>query len=297
MNFKTIIGNQKNKELLKKVIQSNQISHSYMFVGIEGIGKLLFAKAFSHMLLCMEESNSKPCDKCKSCVEFLSNNHPDYYELNTDENTIKIEQIRMLQSKILEKPIVANRKVYIINDADKMTKEAQNCLLKTLEEPPEYVCIILIVSNENMILNTIKSRCTKIQFQPVEEAQLKRFLEENYEINSISSAYLKSSQGSIAKALRMNENVELYKEIDKVFYHLEEFSLIDVLGKFDVLYKNKEVIYELLDYINTILFEKSKQSIKYIGYIQKIEELKKNLKANANYDMSIDSLLFHIFKQ
>lgn len=296
MSFKGIIGNKNNKELLTKIVEKNQSSHSYMFIGIEGIGKFLFAKEFAHMLLCMGDNINKPCDKCKSCVEFLSQNHPDYYELNLNENTIKIEQIRMLQSKILEKPIVSKRKVYIINDADKMTKEAQNCLLKTLEEPPEYVCIILIVSNESMILNTIKSRCTKMQFKPIDESELKEFLNQHYQINSISSAYLKSSQGSIAKALKMNENAELYEEIDKVFYNMEKINLIDILGKFDALYKNKEQIYDLLDYINTILFEKSKQDMIYISYIQKIEQVKKNLKANANYDMSIDSLLFDMFK-
>ena len=295
MSFKDIIGNQKNKELLTKIVKTKQISHSYMFVGIEGIGKFLFAKEFSKMLLCLEESGSS-CDHCKSCVEFESQNHPDFYELDTSENTIKIEQIRMLQLKILEKPIVAKRKVYIINDAEKMTKEAQNCLLKTLEEPPEYVIIILIVSNENTMLNTIRSRCTKILFHPIEELELKKFLEKNNQIESRSSAYLKSSQGSIAKALKMNDNLSLYEEIDKVFYHLEKINLMDVLGKLDALYKNKENIYELLDYINTILFEKSKQNIEYIKYIQKVEEVKKNLKANANYDMSIDSLLFYIFQ-
>ena len=146
------------------------------------------------------------------------------------------------------------------------------------------------------MLNTIRSRCTKILFHPIEELELKKFLEKNNQIESISSAYLKSSQGSIAKALKMNDNLSLYEEIDKVFYHLEKINLMDVLGKLDALYKNKENIYELLDYINTILFEKSKQNIEYIKYIQKVEEVKKNLKANANYDMSIDSLLFYIFQ-
>lgn len=263
MSLNEIIGNEKIKEQLIKTIQLGQTSHSYMFIGTEGVGKSLFAKELAHRLLCMGEGK-KPCQTCKSCKEFISQNHPDFYELATTENSIKIEQIRMLQSKILEKPITAQKKIYVIDDADKMTKEAQNCLLKTLEEPPEYVCIILIVSNENAMLNTIKSRCTKINFQPIEEDKLKQFLKEKYGIEANTPTYVKAWEGSIKKALKMNEHKELYEELDNIFYHVEEKSLIDVLGKIEALYKNKELIYELLEYINTIFLEQAKENMKYI---------------------------------
>ena len=165
--FEKIIGNDKIKEILKKSIETKRTSHSYMFIGIDGIGKQLFAKEFAKEILCLEETKSEKhtyCNKCKSCIEFDTNNNPDYkiIDIEQDEKSIKINQIREMQIKISEKPIISHNKVYIINNADTMTIEAQNCLLKTLEEPPEYVTIILIGSDENSFLTTIKSRCTKI---------------------------------------------------------------------------------------------------------------------------------------
>ena len=107
------------------------------------------------------------CNHCKSCVEFDGGNNPDFVYIEPDGKVIKIEQIRELQTKVIEKPVNSNKKVYVINDADLMTKEAQNCLLKTLEEPPEYIVIILIVNNESKVLTTIKSRCMKIYFEKI----------------------------------------------------------------------------------------------------------------------------------
>ena len=138
--FEELIGNQKVKETLIKSIISNRISHSYMFLGIEGIGKALFAKEFAKAILCLKEGEY--CDNCKSCIEFSTDNNPDYVYIEPEETKIKIDQIRNMQLKVAEKPIISNKKVYIINDAETMTPEAQNCLLKTLEEPPEYVTII-----------------------------------------------------------------------------------------------------------------------------------------------------------
>mgnify|MGYP003312348237 CR=1 FL=1 len=148
MSFNELIGNEKIKENLNKVLQSNKIAHSYMFIGTKGIGKKLFAKEFAKGILCIN-NKFKTCDQCKSCIEFVNHNNPDYYEigLEDDENSIKIDTIRQMQKRIQELPIVSDRKVYIIDDSEYMTKDAQNCLLKTLEEPPKFVTIILIVSN------------------------------------------------------------------------------------------------------------------------------------------------------
>lgn len=171
MSFENIIGNEKVKELLNKTISSNNILHSYLFFGIEGIGKSLFAKEFAKMILCQEEKRA--CNNCKSCIEFENGNNPDFAIIEAEEKNIKIEQIRYIEQKISEKPITSNRKVYIINNSDTMTKEAQNCLLKTLEEPPEYATIILISSNENKLLNTIRSRCIKINFNKLNEEAIR----------------------------------------------------------------------------------------------------------------------------
>ena len=192
MIFENIIGNEKNKELLKKVIDTNNIAHSYMFVGKDSIGKLLFAKEFAKAILCTEEG--KPCNKCKSCIEFNTNNNPDFNILEPEGNSIKIDQIRELTKKVYEKPVVSNRKVYIINDSNYMTKEAQNSLLKTLEEPPEYITIILITSNENLFLPTIKSRCTKVLFNRLTNEELADILQKQYQYSNVPEITFKIAE-------------------------------------------------------------------------------------------------------
>ena len=163
--FDGIIGNNSIKQELEQIIKLNKLSHSYLFVGTEGIGKKQIAKEFAKMILCLGEE--KYCNSCKSCLEFDTNNNPDFTLIEPDGASIKIEQIRQMQRKIIEAPIISNKKVYIIDNADLMTKEAQNCLLKTLEEPPEFVTIILIGSKESEFLSTIKSRCMIIKFQNI----------------------------------------------------------------------------------------------------------------------------------
>ena len=152
------------------------------------------------MLLCMSEQRA--CNNCSSCIKFNSNNHPDFVIINSDDGkSIKINQIRIMQEQIAEKPIISNRKVYIINDSDLMTVEAQNCLLKTLEEPPEYAVIILVLSNENKLLNTIKSRCTKIVFHKLNNEQLLQYAKQNN--ISVNNDLLDTCDGSISNLLQL----------------------------------------------------------------------------------------------
>lgn len=174
--FEKILGNEHIKEQLRKSIKNNQVSHSYLFIGIDGIGKKLLATEFAKAMQCLNED--KYCNICKSCIEFDSNNNPDFLYIEPDGNSIKIEQIRDMQKRIQEKPIISDKKVYIIDNADKMTVEAQNSLLKTLEEPPEYATIILIGSNENAFLTTIKSRCMILHFNPIEDEKMLQYLQE-----------------------------------------------------------------------------------------------------------------------
>src|SRR5699024_1179149 len=121
------------------------------FSGISGIGKFMFAKEFAKAILCTA-NEEKPCNNCKSCESFDNLNNPDVIIIDEKENSIKTEQIKELTNNVLEKPIQSNRKIYIINNSENMTKEAQNSLLKTLEEPPQYITIILITNNENLLL-------------------------------------------------------------------------------------------------------------------------------------------------
>ena len=291
--FEKIIGNNNIKNELIHTVELNKISHSYLFLGTAGIGKKEIAKEFAKMILCLNEK--KYCNHCKSCIEFDSNNNPDFQMVEPDGNSIKIEQIRQMQRKIIEAPIISQNKVYIINDADLMTIEAQNCLLKTIEEPPEFVTIILITANESKILNTIKSRCLKINFKNIETNKLKDFLEKNYKINSISENEIRLYNGSIGKALKIQEKKEIYTKVESVFENIENYNIITAKNNLEVLYKEKDYINELLDYINVIFINKAKENIKYVDYINIVEQTKRKINSNCNYDMTIDSLLFSIF--
>lgn len=257
-------------------------------------GKNLFAKEFAKMILC--EKNDKACNKCKSCIEIDASNNPDLIEIEPENGTIKIEKIRNMQEKVLEKPIISNKKVYIIKDADLLTKEAGNCLLKTLEEPPSFITIIMTGSNESMFLNTIKSRCMKITFEKIQDDILKEFLYKKLGIK-LEDELIKACGGSIEKALKVNEKKEEYEQAIKIFTNIENYKLLDVINKIDFIYKNKEDIYEILEYINVILSNKQLENPKYIRYIEAVEQTKKNLKANSNFDMSIDSMLYKIWEE
>ena len=231
--FEHILGNEKIKNILQESIKQEHTSHSYLFIGIEGIGKQMIAKEFAKILLCFEKGNC--INSCKSCVEFISDNHPDFLFIEPEGNAIKIEQIRQLQKRIQEKPIISKKKVYIINDADKMTKEAQNCLLKTLEEPPEFSTIILIGANENAFLSTIKSRCMILHFQKIEDKEIKHYLESNLGQTNITENMLNIFQGSIGKAIQLKDKQELYMQIEEIIENLNTRDLIDVINSSEII--------------------------------------------------------------
>ena len=293
--FEGILGNEKNKKILEKSLELSKSSHSYIFWGTEGIGKKAIAKEFAKKILCI--GNKQNDCSCKSCIEFSSSNNPDFLLIESDDGKIKIEQIREMQRKIAEKPIISDKKVYIINDADKMTTEAQNCLLKTLEEPPEYITIILICSNENNLLSTIKSRCTRMYFEPIEINEVKKYIKGINISKDINENILNLSQGSIGKAIKLVENQSLYENIEKLLEDLTKKDLIDIIKMSEEICKSKEEIESILEYMNVVALELSKKNIKYIRFIETIEETKKRLKANSNYDMCIDNMLFNIWEE
>ena len=293
--FDNIIGNDKIKQELLSSVNSNKYSHSYLFVGTSGIGKKLIAREFAKMILC--EANEKYCNKCKSCLEFDSGNNPDFQEIMPDGSNVKIDQIRQMQAKVFESPIISEKKVYIIDDADLMTKEAQNCLLKTLEEPPEFTTIILVGSNESNFLSTIKSRCITIKFEDITKNDINNFLKESFPQESIPNNIIEAANGSIGKAIDLKDKQELYASIDKIFNNIENLDLIDTLNIADIIYKSQEDKYDILEYINIILYKKAKNDLRYINTINIVEETKKRLKANSNYNMTIDNLIMTIWEE
>lgn len=298
MSFNNIIGNENVKSILTKSLNNKTVLHSYMFIGEQGIGKKQIAMQFAKMILC-ENYNDGECNQCKSCIEFESSNNPDFKFIEPDGKVIKIDQIRELQTKVAEKPVNSGRKVYLINDADLMTKEAQNCLLKTLEEPPEYIVIILIVSNENRVLTTIKSRCMKIHFDKINDQEIKKYLIETCGVNDLNNNILKMCDGSIGKCLVIKDRLEEYKEIENIFSNLNT-SITKFVNSAEILYKNKESINDYLEYINVILYNyciNNPNNIRFINSIKYVEVAKQRLLSNSNYDMCIDYLLFNIWEE
>lgn len=285
MSFQNIVGNDRVKEFLEKSLKENHISHSYLFIGIEGIGKTLFAKELARKILCIDKEET---ENCLSCIKFKSGNHTDFEQIEPEGGTIKIEQIRNMQESISTKPITSKKKVYLIIDSHLMTKEAQNCLLKTLEEPPEYATIILTTSNESKLLTTVKSRCVHIHFENISQENIMKYLKENTSLD-IDEKLVLMSEGSIGKAIMLQEEKELYQDILKLLNDMENNDLIYILNNAEVLYKQKDNIQEILNYINVCLY--NSKEIKKINCIKYIEETKRRLLANSNYDMCIDFLL------
>ena len=278
--FSDIIGNDKLKKELIHSVEINKTSHSYLFIGTEGIGKKLIAEEFAKMLLAVKDTE----------------NSPDISIIEPDGKSIKIEQIREFQKKVSEKPSISNKKVYIINDSDKMTVEAQNCLLKTLEEPPEFVTIILIGSNENSFLSTIKSRCMILHFEKISDEQIQKYLQDNHQTEINSKIMLEACQGSIGKALEIKDKQELYQNTEQVVNSLERKDKIDILNMSDFIYKSKDDKLEILNYMNVLFINLAKINSKYADCIAIVEETKRRLQSNANYDMCIDNLLLSLWE-
>ena len=256
--FEKIIGNNKNKELLENIVKSGNISHSYIFSGSDGSQKYELAREFAKEILGLQNLNS-----------------PDFFQIDSDGSSIKIEQIRDMNKSIIEKPIVSAKKVYIINDANQMTKEAQNSLLKTLEEPPEYAHIILISSNDNMFLTTIKSRCVKINFNNLTE----------HEVKSISPD--------------VSKNLPDYELLANTFNNLENINIIELLNSKENIFKDKDDVYGVLEYLENLflkLLRNNADDSRYIKCIEIIENTKDRLKKNSNFDMTIDRMLIKIWE-
>ena len=288
-----IIGNTEVKEYLEKIVNSNNVLHSYLFLGTEGIGKKEIAKEFAKKILC--STKEEGCT-CKSCLCFDSNNHPDLYVIDYDNQSIKIDEIRTLTEKVIEKPIISEKKVYNINNAETMTKEAQNCLLKTLEEPPEFVVIILISSNDNLILNTIKSRCMTIKFNNIDNELIKKYIDENLEYGELSENLLKYINGSIGKAIKLKDIKDKYTEIENYLKKVTSLDIVDFLYYGKTIY-DKENINDILNYIIVCLYSNSKDNVNYIYAIEHVNKCSLRLKANSNFDLCIDNMLMGIWEE
>ena len=249
--FQQIMGHKEIKEYFLKGIKADKIGHSYLFEGPKGVGKKLFAKEFAKILLC-EEKEGAPCNQCKSCVMVEKGTHPDYLLVEKDTKVTKIDTIREKLVRNMEiKPYQGNYKIIVIEDADTLTVEGQNAMLKTIEEPPHYGITILISTNRAKLLPTILSRCILLRFNALSSNEMNGYLEKKGIISPKKEIYAQFAQGSIGKAKELIEEEGFWEKRERaISFHkrLEEADLIQVYDLVKELSELKEDLPELLDF-------------------------------------------------
>ncbi len=176
MAFEGLIGQNEIKKMLKELCANKKVGHAYLFTGADGIGKKAFAGEFAKMCMCTApQEDGSACGKCRACTLNAAGTNPDYIKVSVtdDKNTITVDQIRDdIREQTLKAPIFSARKVFLIDGAEKMNEKAQNALLKTLEEPPEYIEILLLVSNVSLLVDTIKSRTVRINLKRNSDSEI-----------------------------------------------------------------------------------------------------------------------------
>jgi DNA polymerase-3 subunit delta' len=211
MSFKDVLGHSMPVELLKRAIHQDKVSHSYLFLGNEGIGKKWVALQFAKALNCLEGVIEKgdACDRCLSCKKIDHHLHPDVLILEPEGQTLKVDQVRQMQRDLAYRPYEGRRRVCILTAADRMAPNMSNTLLKTLEEPPLHTVIILLANNPRLLLPTILSRCQPIRFHPLPISLVSNWLMERKGFNEEEAHLLASlSEGSPGKALEIREEIQ-----------------------------------------------------------------------------------------
>lgn len=206
MSLDKALGQEQAEEYLRRSIESDKTASSYIVTGKAGLGKLALAKAFAKALNCEKNNYFRECS-CKSCGKIEHESHPDIHCLGMDEaKSIKIAEIRRLQNEIYLKPYEGRCKVFIINGAERLTEQAQNALLKVLEEPPKYSSLILLTNNKSNLLNTVVSRCIEIRLHPLPTQRLAEILKNEMNLGEEAEFLATEAEGSIGRALELYED-------------------------------------------------------------------------------------------
>ncbi len=202
--------------MLKEYIGLERLSGSYLFLGEEGIGKKLTAKTLAKALNCQSASLDS-CDSCASCLKIEKNQHPDVHLLETEAtDSLKIEYVRKLQKEINLKAYEGKKKVFIVDDAHHLTAEAQNALLKVLEEPPENSLIILISARPALLFRTIISRCCPLRFYPLQRDKLEEILRKDFLLGTDTAHFLAYfCEGRLGRALKLKDT-DILQEKNRV---------------------------------------------------------------------------------
>ena len=226
-----ILGNEKIRHHLRESIIKRSISHAYILAGDKGIGKSKIAREFAMELICDKNTG---CGECPACRQFLAGAYPDFFYMDAEgKESIGIDRIREnIVNDVSIRPYHGKVKIYILDEADKMTVGAQNALLKTIEEPPEYVVILLLVRNMSILLETIRSRCIKLLLSAVSNDRIKRWLVEKGTSEDLATVVASYSNGApgIAKAMAESEDFAgMYNQNVEFLKKISEASINDIL--------------------------------------------------------------------
>lgn len=320
--FKDIIGHEQIIEHFQNAITLDKVSHAYILNGPDQSGKMMLAEAFAAALQC-EKRGTEGCMECHSCRQAVSHNQPDIIYLTHEKpNTISVNDIRVqINQSIIEKPYASPYKIYIVDEAEKMNQQAQNALLKTMEEPPAYAVIILLTTNADIFLPTILSRCIRLDLKPAANDKVRSYLMEHFQIpdyqSDVSAAF---AQGNVGKAIQLASS-EHFKEMkDSAVQLMKRVKDIDVYEMGEAVKQINEYKMSVNDYfdimmvwyrdvlmykatmdINSLIFKEQVYDIKkqaskssYHGIqevLKALEKAKVRLQANVNFDIVIELLL------
>ena len=320
--FSDVLGHEQTILHMKHAIEMDKVSHAYIISGEKGSGKKLLADLFAQTLQC-ERKGTEPCMECQSCKQALSLNQPDIIRVMHEKpNTISVEDIRtQINGDIMIRPYSSPYKIYIVDEAEKLSVQAQNALLKTIEEPPVYAVLLLLTTNAGMLLQTIRSRCVILELKPVSSPMVKNYLMEQLEVPEyhadICTAF---AQGNVGKAKRLALS-DIFSEMLEHALHLVKYihdmEVVDMISDLKRINTYKMEINDYLDlltvwYRDVLMFKATRdadslifshelisirekaQKSSYEGLeciIKSLEKAKIRLNANVNFDMALELLL------
>ncbi len=322
MDFKKIVGHEDIIGHFKASIEMDKVSHAYIISGEADSGKKMLARAFATTLQC-ERGGSAPCGVCQSCIQADSGNHPDIITVTHEKpNIISVDEIReQVIDSICIKPYKSRYKIYIIPDAQLMNTQAQNALLKTIEEPPEYGILILLTSNIDKLLPTVQSRCMVLNTKPIRERDMLNYLKNEMGLTEEKAYFcLDFAQGNLGKAIKLAGNDEyarIVSSVVSVLKNIQELDVDDLTKAVSDIEQFKLSINDYMDLmmmwyrdalmlkvtgnVDKVLFKNEYVSLKrqagMLSYraigdkIDAIERAKKRLDVNANFDVTMELLL------
>lgn len=231
MGWDKVFGHELQKNFFQRILALERVHHAYLFSGPSGIGKKALALEVAKVLLCLD-SREESCNRCKSCELFGRSLHPDFFFLNPEGNSLGIEAARDLVKKLSLKRVLSPFRVGIIDEAEKLTEEAANCLLKTVEEPKEGVVLFIVTSRVSALPETLVSRCQKVVFSPLSEVSVEQYLREERGLEPDRARFLALlSGGSIGQALFLASRGEgIFEEVQKFFKVVQNPESIFELG-------------------------------------------------------------------